>query len=200
MTKRAAIETVLRALRSDEIDLLGIQKILKDSRPDAYTFVIPAIKDLSFVKQITHEANGLKIVMRELTGADVLDRPHLLRSLAMPIAKPINRIDAEGNIDLPDRIWARIGHVVDVIQHTVSFTGDGIEGQGSFSIPSVDDSSEDLFDFYNFLTGLPGMYVEFFQKALEKVNADPLPNPDGAKTETPSVSAPVPDSLAALPS
>lgn len=162
---------------------------------DAYTFTIR--KGLLFVKQITHEANGLKIVMREMTGADVLDRPNLLRALALSIATPMKRVDKDGNINLPDRLWSRIGHVIDVIQQTVSFTGDN-DGQGSFVIPSVDDSDEEIFEFYQFLIGLPGSYVKFFQDALNKINATPVPNPDGAKTETPSVNAPEPDSLEAV--
>lgn len=141
------------------------------------------------MKQITHEDNGLKVVMRELTGADVLDRGSFVRNLALSIATPLGKVNAKGDIDLSDRIWRRIGHIVDVVQQTVSF-----EGEGAFDIPSKDAPDEDVFDFYTFLTGRPGLYVEFFQAALKKVNADPAPNPNGASTEKPSVNAPQPDS------
>jgi hypothetical protein len=124
------------------------------------------------MKQITHEDGDLMVVMRELTGADVLDRPSLTRALALTIATPLGKVDAKGNIDLPNRIWGRIGQVIGIIQQTV-------ESKGPLAVPSVDAPDKDIFDFYIFLTTQPGQYVEFLQAALKKVNADPAPNPSG---------------------
>lgn len=147
------------------------------------------------MRQITHRAHGLTVVMREKTGGDELDRSELLRAIAFPVA---DQMGIEGNDRLnkiPLRIWTRIGHVADVIQLTVTF-----EGEGCFDIPPAHADNETLFDFYTFLMAQPAKYVQFFQAAVKKLgdteNADP--NATGETHSDPSqrVSSPVlPESL-----
>lgn len=139
------------------------------------------------VKQITHidTANSLTVIMRERLGSDALDKPTLFFALREHIKKQTGLGD-----DLTTRLWMRLSFVANVIQQTVSLTGDD-----RFDIPAPYASDEDIADFYDFMMARPESVIVFLKAALKLVNAEPDPNPNGAPNEQKPASAPVADSL-----
>lgn len=123
--------------------------------------------------QITHKDQGLTLVLRERLGADALDAVVIHRILAAHIAKQIKAKDIS---KLPSRYWERIVFVANVIQQSVSFTGDD-----RFDIPTIDSPAEDIEDFYDFMMSLPERIVEVFKAGFRKFNA--VPNQDGEKKD-----------------
>lgn len=135
-------------------------------------------------RQITHEANGLKAVLREKLGSDVLDASIVHNVLAEYIAKQIKVKDIS---KLPTRFWSRILFVTNIMQQTVS-----LEGDDRFDIPTIDASEEDMADFYEFLMGRSEETINFFRDGFRKFDTDP--NLIGASSESTSAGAPVQDS------
>lgn len=136
-------------------------------------------------KRVTHEANGLKAVFREKLGSDVLDASVVHHILAEHIGKQLKVKDSS---KIPNRFWARILFVTNVIQQTVS-----LEGEDRFEIPNIDSPAEDITDFYEFVMALSADLIDFFREGLRKFDAVPLVT--GAPDDSNSASAPVQDSL-----
>lgn len=141
-------------------------------------------------KQVKHVSVELELeaVFREKTGADVLDASTIHHVLAEHIAKQLKAKDAT---KLPNRFWGRIVFVTNIIQQTVS-----LDGKGRFDIPSIDDASEDITDFYDFMVSpeITEKQIDFFRDGMRKLDSVPLGN--GASKEKPLVDAPVLGSLA----
>lgn len=123
------------------------------------------------LRQITHEAYGLKAVMRERSGADVFDAVLIQKVLVDYCAKQI-KPPLKSATDLPNHLWQKIFFVTYLIQQTVS-----LEGKDRFDIPAVDAPAEDIIEFFEFVMGLPARVITFFQEAVSRF--DELPNPDG---------------------
>jgi hypothetical protein len=123
-------------------------------------------------RQIVHEKDGLRAVLREKLGSDVLDAPSIHMVMASHIAKELR---IEDPTKIPNRFWGRIVFVTSLMQQTIR-----LEGDDRFDVPSIDASDEDILDFYKFITGpsISPDVIDFFRDAFKKL--DPVPLAIGA--------------------
>lgn len=135
-------------------------------------------------KRITYEKDGLTGVFREKLGADVLDEPNIHILLGAHIAKQLG-----ANFDkLPNRFWTRIIFVTNVMQQTVS-----LSGEDRFEVPGVYATEDEITDFYDFMMRLPVSMIEFFKEGLARFDEVPLVT--GENDASASVNAQEPASL-----
>lgn len=120
---------------------------------------------MSKEKRITYEKNGLTAVFREKMGADVLDERNIHLLIGTHIAKQLGL----GFDKLPNRFWTRIIFVTNVMQQTVS-----LSGEDRFDIPGTYATDDEITDFYDFMMTLSADMIDFFTGGLAKFDAAPL--------------------------
>lgn len=117
-------------------------------------------------RQIIHEHDGLRAVIREKLGSDVLDAPSIHMVMATHIAKELR---IEDPTKISNRYWGRIVFVTNVIQQVVR-----LEGDDRFDIPTIDAPEDAITDFYEFMMLRPEAIIDFFRDGFKKFEPDPL--------------------------
>jgi hypothetical protein len=117
-------------------------------------------------RQIVHEKDGLRAVLREKLGSDVLDAPSIHMVMINHIAKEL-RIEDIKNV--PNRFWGRVVFVTNIMQQIIR-----LEGDDRFDVPNIDAPAEDVIDFYEFMMERPESIVDFFREAFKRFEPDPL--------------------------
>lgn len=127
------------------------------------------------------------ITVREQLGRDVGTSRYVQIVLREHLKKEM------GVSKLPDIAWETIIPVTNIVTQTMS-----TDGNLPFRVPSSSDPEQDIITFYECLMDLPGRYMRAFEAALEKVNAEPDPNPSGALTAPQSTHESEPESVLAM--